>query len=153
MTSTGTMSDFPSATAPPANGGLPWDEMDANQILAEMEKRQLRREEPDAAATLTLGTMTNDNDSSTTAPTMSDSPSVAAPPANGGHSWNEMNAGDGRIQELDARMKELQSMIEAKDARMQELQRKIVAKEDALCEKNAFILKCHRLLEANMQTM
>ena len=84
---------------------------------------------------------------------MSDSPSATAPPANGGHSWNEMNTGDGRIQELDARMKELQSMIEAKDASMQELQSKIVAKENALCEKNAFILKCHKLLEAIMQAI
>ena len=64
-----------------------------------------------------------------------------------------MNTGDGRIQELDARMKELQSMIEAKDASMQELQSKIVAKENALCEKNAFILKCHKLLEAIMQAI
>jgi len=75
MTSTETMSDFPSAT-------FPRDEMDANQILAEMEKRQLHQEEPDAVTT--QGTMTND--SSTTTPTMSDSPSATAPPANGGHS-------------------------------------------------------------------
>ena len=81
---------------------------------------------------------------------MSDSPSATAPPANGGHSWNEMNTGDGRIQELDARMKELQSMIEAKYARMQELQSKIKAKEDAMFEKNVFFLNCHRVLGANM---
>ena len=36
-------------------------------------------------------------------------------------------------------------MIEAKDARMQELQSKMEAKEEALYEKNAFILKCRRL--------
>jgi len=31
-----------------------------------------------------------------------------------------MKAGNGRIQELNARLKELQSMIQAKDAGMQE---------------------------------